>query len=312
MTVNYGFEGFPYDLRVQVLRYVSVIFGVLQVLVMACIHPVAGILLAVQSFAVRYTSVIYLEAVPMLFSLLSIWAFSKSIRLGFSGRKALYWSLVSSIALGITAASKYIYAIVGLTCLVYAIGLIIYHRKFKMVKNIILWCGTSLFIFFICDPYLWPSPIERLVSSVQFSQSYSVRRQFVYYFPFWQSLNWLSQSFSSQNGFHGFYHYGFSAEKIRELSPTIRKMGEIIKADTWIFIAAVLGLPILYKKQPLYFWWLIFSFTFLFIWKVKWPQYVCILLAPWCFSAAYTLEYLWGLIRSIVNRLAHFISLVKP
>ncbi|MBP1694399.1 MAG: two component regulator propeller domain protein, partial [Chloroflexi bacterium] len=60
-------------------RLVSVIFGTLAVWVLALVDPLAGGLFAIQTYAVKYTSQAYLEAVPLFASLAALFAlrFSK-------------------------------------------------------------------------------------------------------------------------------------------------------------------------------------------------------------------------------------------
>ena len=61
----------------------------------------------------------------------------------------------------------------------------------------------------------------------------------------------------------------------------------LVSLDTLIFILCLVGLPRLFKREPFYFIWLMIGKGFLLLWKTKWPQYVMILLAPFCLSAAH-------------------------
>jgi hypothetical protein len=86
-------------------RMVSVIFGSLAVLFLAFINPLAGFFLAINSLAVKYTSEIYLEALPMMFSLIAVLAYLRffSLARGESSisKSAWAWLALSSIALGL-------------------------------------------------------------------------------------------------------------------------------------------------------------------------------------------------------------------
>ncbi len=278
-----GFEGFPLDERVQVLRGVSAFFGTLGVFLLGCIHPVAGLFLALQTFAVRFTSVIYLESVAMALSLGSVWVFSKLFTGKNSRKKTLFLILGSGFCLGAAAASKYIYGTAGIACLLY--GLLKSERSPQKLLHLLLWGLTAGLFFVICDPFLWPDPLNRLLDSLRYSQNYSSSGHVDFYnFPFWQPLNWLTRSFSQHGEVGGLL-----------LNPS----GDLLKLDTPLFLLALLGLPILIKQKPLYFVWLVVDLLFLFIWKTKWPQYIVILLAPYCLSAAYGLEWMGGWLKRL-------------
>ena len=53
-------------------RNVAAAFGVLEVLALAIFNPLAGLFLAIQTWAIKYTSEIMVEAVPSLMSLLAV------------------------------------------------------------------------------------------------------------------------------------------------------------------------------------------------------------------------------------------------
>ena len=82
---------------------VSVIFGTLAVWLVAMVDPLAGGLLAIQTYAVKYTSQAYLEALPLFASLAALFALRRSMK------KRDIWFWLSAGALGLTAAGKYSY-----------------------------------------------------------------------------------------------------------------------------------------------------------------------------------------------------------
>ena len=91
------------------VRTAHAIFGTLEVLVLALINPLAGLLLAVHTWTIKYTSQVMLEALPALTSLLVVVFYLKSRR----KRSFNLWTLLSAIMLGLTTASKYPYTMVG-------------------------------------------------------------------------------------------------------------------------------------------------------------------------------------------------------
>src|SRR5574340_1223517 len=183
-------------------RWVSVIFGTIAVAVTAAISPAAGIFAAVYSLGVKYTSQFYLEALPLLTSLLAVAAyleFYKVVRVKpVRSKRAMLWLGASAVLLGITAASKYLYAIVGPVILIHALLQVV--RKEIPVK-VLLWLGgwgvLSLMSFFVFDPYLWPHPVERFVDSMEYHLKYpSTDIVKLSGYPWWQPLRWLYNPFA--------------------------------------------------------------------------------------------------------------------
>ena len=84
-------------------RAFSAILGTLAVLVLALFDPLAGGMLAAHTLAIKYTSQVYLEALPHLASVVGVLALTRAK----SGRDRWVW--ISALALGVTAASKFAY-----------------------------------------------------------------------------------------------------------------------------------------------------------------------------------------------------------
>ena len=70
--------------------------------------------------------------------------------------------------------------------------------------------------------------------------------------------------------------------------------------DTFVFVAAIIGLPRLYKKEPFFFYWLLIGLTFLLVWATKWPQYTLIVLVPFSMAAAQGVLTVWDLARTAI------------
>ena len=66
----------PYDLlhrpTLAAVRRMEMAFGIVAVTALALVSPVAGLLLAVSTWVIKYTSQVMLESVPLLFSLLGV------------------------------------------------------------------------------------------------------------------------------------------------------------------------------------------------------------------------------------------------
>ena len=83
------------------LRQLSVFLGTLAVLALALLNPLAGFFLAASTLSVKYTSEVYLEALPLLSSLLCALAyrrwFDSVSREPASARKQVLWLGLSAV-----------------------------------------------------------------------------------------------------------------------------------------------------------------------------------------------------------------------
>jgi hypothetical protein len=264
-------------------RYLSVFWGTLAVLVLACVNPLAGLFLAVDTLSVKYTSEVYLEALPLLTSLLCALSYMRwdavVRREPASSRRAWIWLLLSAVFLGMTAASKYVYSIVGLAILIhFAVSVVRGRLPRKLILYLAAWAVLSLAMFLLFDPYLWPHPYSRLSKSILFHEVFQDSRLVQqYHYASWQPLRWLS-------AFAAYY----------DLDPA---SAFLINVDTLLFVLAVIGLPRLYRTQPFFFYWLITGLVFLLAWTTKWPQYTVIILAPFSMAAAQGVLTFWDLAR---------------
>lgn len=250
-------------------RYFSAFFGVLTVLLLAIVHPLAGLMLAVNTLNIHFTSIMYLEAFPLFASFLAVIGYQKYIESTRNQvvRSDYRWLALSAVFLGITAASKYIYTIAGIAILVHFIFWAIQNKpRNQMIYSMVAWGLLSLFCLFAFNPYLWPHPIERLLDSLtfhlRFSSSSSVT-QFQY--PWWQPLKWFT---ATVPGLFASIPSAF-----------------IVKLDLLITIFALIGLPRLMIRNPLFFIWLIVGIATLLLWPTKWPQYPMIVMVPYSLSA---------------------------
>jgi hypothetical protein len=265
-------------------RHLSVGAGILSVLVLAVADPLAGLFLAISTLSVKYTSEVYLEALPLLTGLLCALAYLRwfaAVRRDPGGaRRALIWIILSAVFLGMTAAGKYVHAVVGIAILLHFFLAV--RRNEVPRRTIVLMLGwglLSLIMFVVFDPYLWPHPIARLARSLLFHQDFRDSRLVqMYHYPFWQPLRWLS-------AFSAYY----------ELGPAT---AFLVDVDTFLFVAAIIGLPRLYRQQPFFFHWLLIGLVFLLIWATKWPQYTLIVLAPFSLAAAHGVMTVWDLARA--------------
>jgi len=267
-------------------RHLAVGWGTLAVLALAWVNPLAGLFLAIDTLSVKYTSEVYLEALPLLTGLLCALAylrwFTAVRRDPGSTRRALIWLVLSGICLGMTAAGKYVHALVGVVILFHFLMAILRNQlPRRMIAYIAGWGILSLVMFYVFDPYLWPHPIARLTKSLLFHQDFQDSRLVqMYHYPFWQPLRWLS-------AFSAYYQLG-------------PRSAFLVDVDTFVFVAAIIGLPRLFKKERFFFYWLLIGLIFLLVWATKWPQYTLIVLVPFSMAAAQGVLTVWDLARAAI------------
>ena len=249
-------------------RVVSAIFGTAESLVLAIISPLAGLFLAIHTFTIKYTSQVMLEALPAFTSLASVFCYTRYKRKRIKSpntKKISGWLIASAVFLGLTAASKYLYCVVGFAILIDWLLIIKEESSFKRsLPRVLLWGLIALLVFFIADPYLWPSPITRLKKSILYHVSYSQTAEEVQQtgWPFWQPLVWLAQSCP--------WHPGVF----------------VVAIDLVTSILAMAGLSRMWAKERVHGLWLGVAIFFLLIWPTKWPQYILILTVPLSYAAA--------------------------
>jgi hypothetical protein len=279
-------------------RLTAAAFGVAAVAALATLDPIAGGLLAIESWSVKYTTEVMLETFGAFFSLLAVLA---HIRAGRSGRGSAIlggrdgrWLAVSAFALGLTAATKYVYAVAGV-----AIALdwlltwwaargpagaartrdVGSSANDRSIRPLLAWGILAAAVFLAADFYLWPDPIGRLAASIGFHESYalggSVRAAGL---PPWQPVVWLAQSVPWQ--------------------PDVF----LVRADTAIALLGLVGLPFAWRRHRVVALWLIVGLAFLFLWPTKWPQYTNVVTAPLTVSAAAGIRSLWSAARAHLPR----------
>jgi len=250
----------------NIARTVSVLFGTLEVLALAILNPLAGFFLAIHTWQIKYTSQIMLEPLPALTSLLVVLFYLRS------KGKLNGWLVLSGVALGITAAAKYPYCIVGVAILA---DWLWSNRVQRMAgesekpgypgssRPVLAWILAALVIFILLDPRLWAESLSRLIQSVIYHWDYAhsghVRQAG---FPAWQPLVWLSMPVP--------WHPGLF----------------LFAWDFLITLLAILGFQRMWRKQRVFGLWLAMALGFLLVWPTKWPQYLLILTAPLSLAAA--------------------------
>ena len=254
-------------------RKVGAIESTLTVMLLALINPIGGLFLASHTFTIKYGAQVMLEGLPALTSLITVLAYLQSKNHEYSSG----WLFISALFLGLTAASKYMYCLVGIAVL---IDWFLVARETdsprKFIQRAVLWGSLGVIIFVATDPYLWPNVPERLKETILYHANYATTANEVQNasFPIWQPFVWLS------------------------ISPGAKYEGVFVFAcDLIITILAAFGISRLWKRERIYVLWLGVAILFLLVWPTKWPQYILVLTAPLCLAAAETVNLGWEMVR---------------
>jgi ABC-type sugar transport system permease subunit len=282
-----------------VARVVEASFGALAAVALAVVSPIAGLLLAVNTWSVKYSSQVMLESVPALFALISVIAYARGSGRA-SSRRRTGWLAASAVAFGLACAGKYLYGVAGLAILADWLWRARPERPWR-ASAVRRWLTPAaafvlvgILAFFAADPYLWSDPIGRLSSSIAFHGGYATSAHVADAgYPLWQPIVWLMGSVP----FHGTEPF-------------------LVMVDLPITILAVFGLRRLWAEHRVYALWLAIALVFLLIWPTKWPQYLLILTAPLSLSASLGvrigLEALGRRWRSLLARLRHATGRASP
>jgi len=246
-------------------RRISAIGGTFQVLITALVHPIAGILIALNTYHTKYTAQVYLEGVPGLMGLLAVFLFEFGVPEKKGNADANWKFLIpSAIALGLAGAGKYLYGFVGFVLLAFLI------RRTRSLQSSLLYSGVALAAFLLADPFLWPNPALRLWDSLTFHWRYAHSEHVVS-----SGLPWYAP-----------FYYLLHAE------PTKWHRDIFVTGLTDILILplSVFGIRRAIQERPIWLAWAAFGLIFLVLWPTKWPQYILFVLPPLAVCAGIGVE----------------------
>jgi ABC-type sugar transport system permease subunit len=263
--------------QVKTLRALGVAAGALTAGLVAAVSPLAGLLVALSSWHIKYTSQAMLEALPCLFAACALLTLARSRR---NGDRA-YW--LGAVFLGLTAAGTYRYAAGGFA----AIGWLVWRElrawrerpepsatavppavsmALAALRAAVPWGLAALLAFYAFDPALWPDPLGRLRESLVFNADFSVGRAVQRAgLPWFQPLLLLLGASAANPGVIPLLLDG--AFGLLALLAARRMLREE-------------GLPRLTAL------WLLANLVFLLFWPTKWSQYIVALTVPASLAAA--------------------------
>jgi len=246
-------------------RRISAIGGTFQVLITALVHPIAGILIALNTYHTKYTAQVYLEGVPGLMGLLAVFLFEFGVPEKKGNADANWKFLIpSAIALGLAGAGKYLYGFVGFVLLAFLI------RRTRSLQSSLLYSGVALAAFLLADPFLWPNPALRLWDSLTFHWRFAHSEHVVS-----AGLPWYAP-----------FYYLLHAEPTK----WHRDIFVTGLADILILPLSFFGIRRAIQERPIWVAWAAFGLIFLVLWPTKWPQYILFVLPPLAVCAGIGVE----------------------
>ena len=254
-------------------RTVAVALGTIAVLLLALIDPLAGLLLALQTIFVKYTSLVYLEALPLCAMLATVLALRRSVR----ERDVWFW--LSAVMLGVMVAGKFAYYPIGVVLLYVAI----WEKRFRWF-SLLLYGVVALSVFYLLNPFMWRDPFGWLAYAIDFHIHYSQGAHVQSSgYPWYQPVVWLT----------GTQLMAWHPETF------------FYSLDGVIFVLAMLGLVGEWRQRRWVSIWVVSSLLVLLWWPTKWPHYTLVLVPALCLSASTALTMLarWTLRR--LNMMLH-------
>lgn len=257
-------------------RYTSAVFGVLNVLLVSIVNPIAGFSLAIHTYTIKYTSQVYLEALPMFTLTIVVLAYIQS------KRQWNKWLVISAVSLGITAASKYMYAVIGFAVVMDWVWTVMgdakntkgtkgWKEQLRQFKPLLAWGLLAILVFYMANPTLWTHPMGNLAESLFFHSRYAQSEHVVSSgLPWYQPFIWLFNSAE----WHPIAIYTW--------------------ADDITASLAVLGIWRMWKKHRVVVLWWALGMLFLLFWGTKWPQYILILVVPVTLCVPEGLRQIWA------------------
>jgi ABC-type sugar transport system permease subunit len=281
------------------LRLFGAVVGAATAGVVALANPLAGLLVAINSWHVKYTSQAMLEALPCLFATLAL------LTLRRWGRGGGGWWWAAAAAIGLAAASKYLYGVGAVAAVIWmlwrtrrpttdppttrfrflslskgsdSMGRAGDRRPTNRVglwwslvggrwSIVAAWCLLALLAFYAANPALWPDPIGRLRDTIVFNVGYTTGAQVQETGLGWAyQLVWLSSAVP--------WHPG--------IAPLL--------LDGLFALLGALAWRAIWRDERLLALWFAANLLFLFFWPTKWPQYVLALTVPISIAAAYWLQ----------------------
>jgi hypothetical protein len=245
-------------------RITSAILGALAVYVLARINRLAGMLLAVSTPMLVYSSAAFLEAPGVLFSTAAVYMITRGSRDNAPTAGVL---IASAITAGMAIASKFYFGIVLAPILYQLAG---FRGSHQFARRAVLFLGVSFLAFGLMDLPFFVSGMAKSLALIGHNG--------LEYASGWgtQSINWPTHWYTEFT----LLAFGFRSW-FTDPSPFV------LTIDPLIGVCAVLGGMLLLRRRSPIAIWLAAAVLFLGAYPVKYPQYTMLGVVPLCLTAAY-------------------------
>ena len=269
-----GGQPVPEALRenVRALRRTAAVAGAAEAGALALLQPGAGLWMAVQSYHTRYTAEILLEAAAGFFAVWAVVLFSLAWQPRAPCQDAeLRWLplLLSAAALGLAAASKYMYGLPAVFLLPFLLA------RAPRAGPTAAFVAVGAATFIAAHPGLWSQPWRLITPALTFHREFAAE----YSGAWWHPLALMGHI--SYDDSHG----------------SLFEFGSIL--DRGFLFFAVLGLPRTAARQPVWFAWALVSVIFLLVWPTKWAHYQLLAIPPLAMCASSGAGTLFARLRSL-------------
>lgn len=235
------------------IRTFNACIGALTAGALALQDTLAGLILACNTWHIKYSSEAMLEACPCFLSTLAL---LKLRRLKESDDQ-LEWQ--SALALGVSAASKHLYGVSSIPALAW-----IANRKRTWKLRLLYGCLMAA-AFYIANPALW-FKAGTISNSLNFHLNYANKNKI-------RGKNSWAKTFTLLFNSCFWHPYVFP-----------------INLDGFFSYIALFSLRSSWHKDRLVSLWFGTNFAFLLLWPTKWPQYVLTLTSSISLLAAESLR----------------------
>jgi tetratricopeptide (TPR) repeat protein len=248
---------------ISVCRAVAVLFACLGAALLALLSPWAGLLFAVHSWQIYFSSKGWLDSVTVFFTIAAFYFF---VRADQKWNRAM---VLSALFLGAGVGSKYVNGLFAATLFPF---LVLFFRR--RPRYVLAYVGLSALAFFALDPALWLDPVGNLKQSLTFHQ---VQGGTALYQRFLERYGGDRSAIGQFVSLWG---------NISSYQPERLAFG----LDRVVLVLGFLGLPFLFRRNVILVAWFAAAALFLLLYPIKYPHYSMIFIPALALSGGEALR----------------------
>jgi tetratricopeptide (TPR) repeat protein len=248
---------------IAVCRAVAVLFACLGAALLALLSPWAGLLFAVHSWQIYFSSKGWLDSVTVFFTIAAFYFF---VRANQKWNRAM---VLSALFLGAGVGSKYVNGLFAVTLFPF---LVLFFRR--QPRYVLAYVGLAVLAFFALDPALWLDPVGNLKQSLTFHQ---VQGGTALYQRFLERYGGDRSAIGQFVSLWG---------NVSSYQPERLAFG----LDRVAFVLGFLGLPFLFRRNVILVAWFAAAALFLLLYPIKYPHYTMIFIPALALSGGEALR----------------------